>query len=106
MTPAMTPEVHLSEACRHIYDAEARIARQQKLAEKLQRQGYAQAARQAREMLAMFVRSYFVMHHHRQTLERELDHSSSPATIDPEVYSPPQGRNLAPSFTQQLPNSA
>src|SRR5262245_21418291 len=105
MTPATTPEVHFSEACRHIYDAEARIARQQKLAEKLERQGFAQAARQAREMLAMFVRSYFVMHHRRQTLERELDHSPSLATFDPEICSPPQRRNLAPSFSQQLPNS-
>jgi hypothetical protein len=69
MTHAVTPISHLSEASRHIYDAEARIARQQELAEVLQRQGHEQAARQAREILAMFVKSYFVMHHYRQTLE-------------------------------------
>jgi len=63
---------HLFEACRHLHEAESRINRQQKLAEKLQRQGHAREARRAREMLAMFVRSYFVMQDHRRILEFDL----------------------------------
>jgi len=36
---------HLFEACRHLHEAESRINRQQKLAEKLQRQGHARRGR-------------------------------------------------------------
>ena len=63
---------HLSDASRHLHDAESRINRQQKLAERLQKRGHLREARRAREILSMFVKSYFLMQDHRQTLELEL----------------------------------
>ena len=52
-------------------DVEALISRQQKIAEKLERQGHPRAARQAREMLALFVKSHFLIQDHRFTTEEQ-----------------------------------
>ena len=56
-----------SEGC--LREAEASITHQQKLAERLEVLGYKQQARQAREMLAVFVKSYLTMHDCHRTME-------------------------------------
>jgi antirestriction protein ArdC len=58
-----------SEACLH--EAEACITHQQRLAESLEALGHKRQARQAREMLATFVKSYLLMHECHQTMENQ-----------------------------------
>jgi len=54
---------------RRFHEAEGCINRQQKIASELQAHGHLRAARQAREILALFVRSYLTMQNHRLTFE-------------------------------------
>src|SRR5262245_59343713 len=58
-----------SEAC--LREAEACVTHQQGLAERLEALGHKRQARQAREMLATFVKSYFAMHECHQTMENQ-----------------------------------
>jgi hypothetical protein len=53
LSEARQRRLHVSERC---------IARQQRIAEMLQERGQLRAARRARELLAAFVRSHFLMH--------------------------------------------
>jgi len=74
--PMDTHDEQLSDACQKLHDAEARITRQQKLAETFHMRGHLREARRAREILAAFVRSYFLMQDYRQSIELDLrDHS-------------------------------
>jgi hypothetical protein len=54
---------------RPLREAEGCINRQQKIANELQARGHLREARQAREILALFVRSYLIMQDHRLTFE-------------------------------------
>jgi len=54
---------------RPLREAEGCINRQQKIASELQAHGHLRAAWQAREILALFVRSYLTMQDHRLTFE-------------------------------------
>jgi hypothetical protein len=54
---------------RPLREAEGCINRQQKIASQLQTNGRLREARQAREILALFVRSYLIMQDHRLTFE-------------------------------------
>jgi len=58
-----------SETC--LREAEACITHQQRLAETLEALGHTRQARQAREMLATFVKSYFTMHDCHRTMENQ-----------------------------------
>src|SRR5262245_4263537 len=58
-----------SEVC--LREAEACITHQQRLAARLEAIGHKRQARQAREMLAAFVKSYFLMHECHQTMENQ-----------------------------------
>ena len=59
-------DVHPDQPLR---EAEGCIDRQQKIASELQAHGHLREARQAREILALFVRSYLIMQDHRLTFE-------------------------------------
>ena len=75
-SPMDTHDEQLSDVCQKLHDAEARITRQQKLAETFHTRGHLREARRAREILAAFVRSYFLMQDYRQAIELDLrDHS-------------------------------
>jgi hypothetical protein len=56
--------------CACLREAEACITHQQRLAETLEALGHKRPARQAREMLATFVKSYLAMHDCHRTMEK------------------------------------
>ena len=56
---------------RPLREAEVCINRQQKIASELQAHGHSREARQAREILALFIRSYLIMQDHRLTFEAD-----------------------------------
>ena len=58
-----------SQASLHLREAEECITHQQKIAERLEALGHRREARQAREMLATFVKSYLAMQDCRETME-------------------------------------
>jgi len=60
--------------------AEGCINRQQKIARDLEAHGHLHEARQAREILALFVRSYLIMQDHRLTFEDDK------IDLDPVAY--------------------
>jgi hypothetical protein len=59
----------LSEARQRLFEVEACITRQQKLAEKFQAHGHLRQARLAREILATFVKSYLLIQDCRSRIE-------------------------------------
>jgi len=65
---------------RPLREAEGCINRQQKIASELQAHGHLRSARQAREILALFVRSYLIMQDHRLTFEDDK------IDLDPVAY--------------------
>ena len=73
---------HVASQCvsearqRRLNASETNITRQQKIAEMLQEHGHLSDARQAREILAIFVRSHLLMHESKEAcLTLNLTHN-------------------------------